>query len=743
MSPKRFLITICGRVQGVGFRPFIYRLALEHALVGTICNTSSGVEIDVQGFEQAINRFVAEIPLRKPEYACIETIDRAPLSVCQVDSFRIIESRAQADTSLALLPDTAMCEACYKELSDPDNRRYRYPFLHCISCGPRFSLFEAMPFDRKHTTMREFSMCQHCQKEYDDPDDRRFYSQTNCCPVCGPKLELFDAEGKGLEGGLEVAAQKLSEGHIVAVKNTGGYLLLVDATCEAAVEKLRKRKRRAAKPFALLMPSFESICEIAYVDEEEKKQLCSSAAPIVMVKKREQGSIADSVAAASPYWGVMLAHNALHYLLLEACDRPLVATSGNLSGGVLCIDEQEAFSSLSSIADFFLSHNRRIANRVDDSIVQVMNAQPVILRKARGYIPCAFSAEGRGFGAGAHMKNSFAFLHGAHLYMSQYIGDLDSAPVCDAYEKEVESWCHLLSTDIERVALDLHSEYYSSLYGQRRARQIERVQHHRAHVYAGALDNGLKAPFSALAWDGTGLGDDGTIWGAEGFVVDQTRAHRRASMFAFLLPGAEKAVREPRRSLLGMLYALYGKELSCPDNLFSSEEYRMLFQALEKKICTPVCSSMGRLFDGVSALLGLCSIADFEGHAPLLLEKHAYRAQGRLEPYQIPIVEEKGLFLLDWRPMINRIIEQKDSVCSCEIALAFHEALALSMVELARCLGEKHVLLTGGVMQNRLLVERALERLQAAGFVPYIHRQIPPNDGGIAVGQLMGSFRCV
>lgn len=757
-SPQRVLITIRGCVQGVGFRPFIYRLAHQHNLAGSISNTCTGVKIDVQGTKDAISKFQQDIVRQKPERAAIAEFVSRQTPPCDCTSFQITTSESDSDKTIALLPDTAMCMECLQELFDPKNRRYQYPFLHCISCGPRFSLFLRMPFDRGHTTMTEFCMCEDCKDEYANPENRRFYSQTNCCPKCGPELKLVDAKGneiRGEEKAFEIAAQYLQQGKIVAMKNTGGYLLLADAANEKAVQWLRLRKHRLSKPFALLMPCLAGVGTIAHLDNIEKNVLTSPAAPIVLLKKKAGNhNIAISVAHESPYYGVMLPHNALQYLLLRRFAKPLVATSGNISGKPLCITEQEAFEELSSIADVFLIHNRKIKQRLDDSIVHVIADHPVVMRKARGYIPFAISvpeslnAEKSEslFAAGSQMKNSFAFLKQNHIYMSQYIGDLDSVDNCRAYDREVNNWETLLGIQNVAGVGDKHPDYYSSVYLRKRNMSSESIQHHKAHVLAAALDNKLSPPFFSLAWDGTGWGDDVTIWGGEAFLTAEDGMNRIASLYPFLLPGGEKAIREPRRTMLGLFYALFGDEIPPSYNAwlhesFTKEELAILSVALKKKVNTPICSSMGRLFDAVSALLGLCIVSDFEGQAALLLETAAYQAATNGIGYAMPIIKEKDLFLLDWRPMIKQIFKDKiQGVLHADIAMRFHETLARGIVELAKIAGKETVLLTGGVMQNKLLVEKAVAHLKAAGFKPYMHRDIPPNDGGIAVGQLIGKL---
>jgi len=755
---KRIIITVQGSVQGVGFRPFVYRLAKRHNLVGHIKNTNTGVIIDIQGKVAVLEQFQKDLIETKPKRACISEINILEAVLHEEAQFKIEESESKDDTALALLPDTAMCSQCLQELFDPHSRRYRYPFLHCVTCGPRFSLFLRMPFDRSNTTMMDFAMCGQCLKEYQDSDDRRFYSQTNCCPACGPKLQLFDSKKTLLaddQHAIEALVECLKQGKIAAVKNTGGYQLVVDATNEQAVSRLRTLKQRAKKPFALLMPDLFFAKRISSIDELAEQVLTSMAAPIVLLKKK-QGSIelAPSVAPESPYYGIMLPHNAIQYLLLSVIRRPLVATSGNISERPLCICEEEAFSELSSVADVFLVHNRRIMHRLDDSIVHMMAQQPVIMRRARGYIPYAISipsqmnsSETTVLGAGSQFKNSFAFAKSNKIYVGQHIGSLDSIKACQAYDQEVESWKQLLNISSLNGACDKHPGYYTSHYLQKHRIHTHQVQHHAAHVWSGMLDNQLQPPFLSISWDGTGWGDDSTVWGGEAFIVSKRGISRCASLMPFRLPGSEKAIREPRRCALGVLFALFGETIphnyqSWLTDVFSEEELKILLSALTKGINAPLCSSMGRLFDAVSALLDCCTISYFEGHAALALEALAHKSANDPPRYSIPLLKEKDLWLFDWRSMLNKMFEDKlMGIATEDIALAFHRVLSEGIVKLAQREGLKNILLTGGVMQNKLLAENTIAYLREAGFNPFWHCNIPPNDGGLAVGQIMGSLK--
>lgn len=750
LQTKRFILTVFGSVQGVGFRPFVFRLANQHNLAGHIRNTTKGVEIDVQGDIQSLANFQQHLVSLKPERSCISELVVEEKNVREYSGFTIVESKSHQETSLALLPDSAMCSECLQELYDPNNRRYRYPFLHCMTCGPRFSLFTAMPFDRAHTTMCDFSMCTLCREEYNTPSNRRFYTQTNCCPECGPELRLTDRDQNVLacsEDAIMGAAEQIRQGKIVALKNTGGYLLIADAANDETVTRLRHLKRRPKKPFALMVPDLAFAKEVAFVNEAAEKILTSPAAPIVLLKKRGQTLIATSATFESPYFGIMLPHNPIHYLLLNELHKPLVATSGNISGNPLCITEEEAFLQLSGIAEYFLIHNRRITHRLDDSVVHIIHNQPMVMRRSRGYIPYAIDLripqKTCTLATGGHQKSSFAIAKDRRLYVSQHIGTLDSYDTCRSYDEEIKSWEALLHAAPARGICDIHPDYYTSRYLQSRNVARNFIQHHKAHVFSCMADNTLTAPLLGISWDGTGLGDDQTIWGAEAFTVTEHGIQHFASLLPFGLPGSEKAIREPRRAALGLLHELFGTTL--PDtyhtwtkSVFTKEELAIL----SKGVNTPLCSSMGRLFDAVSALLGCCLFSEFEGHAASLLEALAIQCKKQVSPYPISLDKRNDIWLLDWRDMIQQLFEDTMQKRALEeISLSFHLTLVEALVLLAKQSGLKMIVLTGGVMQNKLLAENAICELTKWGFSPFSHHNIPPNDAGLAVGQIWGAIQ--
>ena len=741
---KRRRYIISGRVQGVGFRPFVYRLAIEYHLVGTVCNVDRGVSIDAQGTIDQLDAFEKDVRQKKPARAEIIVIQVEEAPLTSMERFEITASKNSAEIELSLLPDTALCEECLQELCDPKNRRFRYPFLHCTHCGPRFSLIEKMPFDRANTTMVDFPMCPQCESEYSDPSNRRFHAQTNCCSVCGPHLTILDQNRRPIsQDAVSAASALLQEGKIIALKNTGGFLLLVDATNESAIERLRALKQRPSKPFAVLVQDLLHAKKLCHVDQPAVTWLTHSGAPIVLLAKKE--GLAPSVAKISPYYGLMLAHTPLQYLILQNVQRPLVATSGNLSNEPLCIDDESAWSALSCIADAFVTHNRRIAHRLDDSLMQIIHNAPVLLRRARGFIPTALeipesiASSKPIFGAGGHMKNTFAFSSGRYIYISQHLGDLESISSQSAYEQEVQSWQALLHVRPECGAGDLHPDYFTQKYLQQQSFAKRFVPHHRAHVYAALLEHRVSGPFFSIAWDGTGFGEDGAIWGAEAFVMQNNRLTRFASLDPFRLPGSKAAVKEPRRALLGLMYALTGASMA-PITAFSQEEFKILITALQRNVNAPLCSSMGRLFDGVSALLLNFQKSQYEGEAALALEALAMQETHAAPCYAFSLRQEKHL-IIEWKEVFRQMIEDRNKgVNLATIAHGFHRALADVILALAKRASCEKVLLTGGCMQNKMLSEMAIQQLKAAGFLPLWHREVPPNDGGLSAGQIVATL---
>jgi len=751
---ERRRITVQGTVQGVGFRPFVYRLAHELYLGGWVVNSSQGVTIEAEAPSNTLDTFIARLQNELPAHAHIHDLHWQTTTPVGEQKFEIHHSDCVGAKTAIILPDLATCPECLSEIFDSANRRYRYPFTNCTHCGPRFSIIQGLPYDRPNTTMRAFVMCDECRAEYENPLNRRFHAQPNACPKCGPQLAFWDRTGKTLDirhAALLAAAEALRQGQIVAIKGLGGFHLMVDARDREAVARLRARKHREEKPLAVMYPSLEKIERDCQVSPLEKNLLSASAAPIVLLRS-VGGAIAENIAPDNPYLGVMLPYTPLHHLLMHELGFPVVATSGNRSGEPICTDEHEALERLRTIADLFLIHNRPIARHVDDSIVRVAAGRELMLRRARGYAPLPVKLPENTptwIAAGAHLKNAAAVTAGVHAFISQHIGDMDTAQAYDAYQRVILDFQQLYDLKPSAVICDLHPDYRSTQYAEASGLPIIRVQHHYAHVLSCMAEHGLQAPVLGVSWDGTGYGSDGTIWGGEFLRVDDRKFDRVAHLGTFRLPGGEQAVKEPRRSALGLLYAVYGDDVPIdlpPIQSFTAAELKLLKTMLQKGINAPLTSSAGRLFDAVAALLGLCQYTTFEGQAAMALE---FAQDGLKTDKCYPFVITDNTTdsapserILDLEQLIGAMIHDlRAGVSIGDISAAFHNTLAEMIVAVAKTVGEKQVVLSGGCFQNKTLLERTIERLLGEGFQPYWHRTIPPNDGGIALGQVMAAFR--
>jgi hydrogenase maturation protein HypF len=705
---KRLRIEVRGAVQGVGFRPFVHRLAGELGLAGWVSNGGQGVSIELEG--QEVDVFIGRLQSELPPRASVQSLAISQLDPVGYRGFEIRESDGLSEKTAIITPDIATCADCLREMLDPRDRRFHYPFTSCTNCGPRYSILETLPYDRGNTSMRLFEMCCACRTEYDDPDDRRFHAQPNACPDCGPRLDRP----------IRDAADAIRRGAIVAVKGLGGFHLMVDARNNAAISRLRQRKGREEKPFALMFPSLEAVQDWCDVSQSESRLLMSPEAPIVLLRRRIE--VTPAIAPGNPYLGIMLPYTPLHYLLMKELGCPVVATSGNLSQEPICIDEHEATERLGSIADEFLMHNRPIVRPVDDSVVRIMLGRELILRRARGYAPLPFTFRRempRTLATGTHLKNAVAVSMGRQIFLGPHVGDLESSEGSDAFEKSVAALAALHETPMVRVSHDAHPDYRSTQYAQRLPLARVPVQHHFAHVLACMADNDLDGPVLGVAWDGAGLGTDGTIWGGEFLRVENGRFVRVAHFRTFRLPGGDRAAREPRRSALGILYEIFGDTL--PDE--------PLIRMLRRGVNSPRTSSTGRLFDAVASLIRIRDRCSFEGQAAMELE-FAAEAEPSDDTYPVELHGE----VLDWEPMIRMILNDPSNA-----AARFHNSLAAAIVSVARETGEECVVLSGGCFQNRCLTERTVKALGGAGFKPYWHQRIPPNDGGIAVGQIVAA----
>jgi len=756
---QRVRITIRGAVQGVGFRPFVYRLASEMSLKGWVSNSAGGVFIEAESEKPQLEEFVLRLAGEKPPRAVIQSLEFSYLDPAGFAAFEIRPSDPTGDRVALILPDIATCGDCLREIFDPRDRRYRYPFTNCTNCGPRYSIIESLPYDRDNTSMRLFRMCADCEREYEDPRDRRFHAQPNACPVCGPQVELWDCAGRKTAAGHDAiceAAQRILVGGIVAVKGLGGFHILADARSEEAVLQLRRRKRRGKKPFAVMYPSMDAVRHDCEVGRLEHRLLLSPESPIVLLRRATAttGLVSEEVAPGNPYLGVMLPYSPLHHLLMREIAFPVVATSGNLSEEPICTDEQEALHRLRDIADVFLIHNRPIVRHVDDSIARVLLARELVLRRARGYAPLPVAVREpvpNILAVGGHLKNTVALSVGRNIFISQHIGDLENDESLEAFHRVIKSLCRLYQSEPVQLASDLHPDYLSTRYACAQHHPVAAIQHHYAHVCACMAENEIEGRVLGVAWDGTGFGTDGTVWGGEFLLTDDTGYRRAASFRAFALPGGEQAVREPRRAALGVIHAMLGDDLFEGHDFpfmrsFKETELTVLRQMLRRRINSPMTTSAGRLFDAVAAITGLRQIVDFEGQAAMELEFAAADAVDDAYPLGLPAMDARdssnAMLIFDWGPAVSAVIQDlRDGLPEELISARFHNTLVEAIVEIAQRLGESRVVLTGGCFQNRYLTERAVRRLSETGFRPYWHQRVPPNDGGISLGQVIAAAR--
>jgi hydrogenase maturation protein HypF len=748
---ERLRLILRGAVQGIGFRPFVYRLARVLDLAGWVENSTEGVAIEVEGERARIAEFRWRLRAEGPPRTVIRGLEVAALPPVGDTCFEIRTSEVAGRRTAFIVSDAATCGACLGELVDPKDRRYRHAFANCTACGPRYSIILGLPYDRERTTMAAFTMCPGCRSEYEDPGNRRFHAEPNACPECGPHLELWKPDGTVLQtrdDALVAAAAAVRDGQIVAIKGIGGFQLIVDARSEEGVKRLRRRKHREAKPFAVMVRSLQEASAEAEVGALEAQVLASPEAPILLLSPR-RGRIAASVAPHSPTLGLMLPTTALHHLLLADLDFPIVATSGNVSDEPICTDEHEALARLGEIADLFLVHDRPIARPVDDSVARVVGGRLMLLRRARGYAPFPIGSHTdlpSILAVGGHLKNTVAVSVGRDVFLSPHVGDLDTTAAFDSFQETVSTLLSLHDIHPDTIACDGHPDYRSTQFAEGAGMRVVRVQHHYAHVLALMADQEIPPPVLGFAWDGSGYGFDGTVWGGESLLVNAQGFDRVARLRPFLLPGGDAAVRQPRRSALGLLHAILGT--SAWDHavwqrraFFSAGERRVLEGMLAGGINSPETSSVGRLFDGVAALVGLGGRCTFEGQAAMALEA-ALRGFFQDESYPFTLEPHEKTLELNWEPMVRGIVE--DVMRGEEpgrVSLRFHNTLAEMIVGVAEHFGEERIGLTGGCFQNRYLTERAVIRLRQAGFAPHWHERLPPGDGGIAVGQVLGAAR--
>lgn len=738
-SLARRRLEVTGAVQGVGFRPFAFRLAETLCLGGCVRNTRRGAVVEIEGSPRELDQFVHRLRAAPPPIR-VDTISQRAVDLKREFQFRIVPS-AVVGVTAPPPPDVAVCSDCRQELQNSSNRRLRYPFTACAVCGPRFSVVESVPYDRARTSMRHFPLCAACLQEYENPRDRRFHAQATCCPDCGPQVELWGPDGRMLarkDAAVRGAAQVVRDGKILAVKGLGGFHLMVDARREASVADLRRRKCREEKPFAVMVP-WEEEREISgvFVSREELRLLASPEGPLVLLRQRPGFLIAPNVAPGNPELGVFFPTTPLHVILLNDLGFPVVATSGNRTDEPICIDEHEAVKRLAGIADFFLVHDRPIVRPVEDSVARVIDGETVLLRRARGYAPAPLSISGRGptvLALGGYMKNAIALAQKESMVVGPHGGDLDTPTAVDAFFRAVEDIPRLSGARVEILAADCHPDYASTRFAQTRSEPVRYVQHHHAHFASCLAEHGLDGPALGIVWDGSGWGSDGTVWGGEFLLGGRAAVRRFAHFRTFPLPGGEAAVRDPRRCALGLLYELRGDSAFDDPSVkewYSEKERMVLARTLKQNVACVKTSSVGRLFDGASALLGVGLRSSFEGQAAMALE---FAAEDDTASYPFSI--EGNPLRVDWGPLMTALLaDGRNGISVGRRAGRFHNTLIEIMVALANRAGEKRVVLSGGCFQNRRLLTGAVRRLSKEGFEVLYHRHVPTNDGGLALGQ--------
>ncbi|NOY14194.1 MAG: carbamoyltransferase HypF [Deltaproteobacteria bacterium] len=741
-------IRIEGIVQGVGFRPFVYRLATERQLAGSVFNDSRGVLVDIEGPAAVIRSFLAALQTELPPLASISRLESETRPVVGTAGFAIVESRTGSSRVAQIAPDCHVCPDCLAELFDHQDRRYRYPFINCTNCGPRYSIVTGIPYDRPLTTMADFPMCEVCRSEYENPLSRRFHAQPNACAECGPQLSFADAQGQRLPVAdpLAEAIRRLQAGEIVAVKGLGGYHLVVDAANDTAVRRLRKRKLRDEKPFALMGPDVDQIRRLAHLCKAEEKLLTSVERPIVLLRRRAACCLSDVVAPNNKFLGFMLPYTPLHHLLLEEFTA-LVMTSGNQSDEPIAFENSDAQARLQGIADCYLQHNRRIHIRTDDSITRVLDGQPVLYRRSRGYVPRGVKLPAElpaVLAVGAELKNTICLTRDGHAYLSQHIGDLKNQQVVDSLQQTIAHLQKVFEIEPQLLAHDLHPDYLSTRVAEQLAGELPlvAVQHHHAHLASCLVDNGQPGPAIGVIFDGIGYGSDGHIWGGE-FLLGDLREFKRVGRLAYRpLPGGDAATREPWRMAVSYLYSAFGAELPELEFLrqLDGSALKLLLQMIEKRLNSPLTSSVGRLFDAVSALIGVRNRVSYEGQAALELEMLINQDGSEESAYSFALKRIDDLYHIDPNPMIRSLVTDLTAgVSLAQISARFHNGLAQTILDVCRSIAAEHgslpVALSGGVFQNRYLTERAAELLRGAGFKVLLHRQVPPNDGGLALGQ--------
>ncbi len=745
MCIKREKIVISGIVQGVGFRPTVYRLAKELSLSGFVSNNACGVHIEIEGENSQLEKFHNRLQSAPPPLSKIKNYAVDIIPIRKDSKFEIQLSKHNTPPTALISPDIATCDDCLREMFDPNDRRYLYPFINCTNCGPRFTILKSIPYDRALTSMSSFPLCPQCQSEYDNPTDRRFHAQPNACAVCGPQLSLHDGTTIiNSENMIADVIKYLQEGKIGAIKGIGGFHLAVDPSNIKATETLRVRKGRAEKPFALMAKDIQTIKKYCYLSEEEIELLTSYKRPIVLLKKKENCTLPENIAPHNQHLGLMLAYSPVHHLLLQSEFDCLVMTSANLSEEPIVIDNQEAIDRLTGIADFFLLHNREILKRCDDSIVRVLDNKTQIIRRSRGYVPLPNFINDKithsVLAVGGELKNSIALSRDDTVFLSQYIGDLDNPKAYDFFEETISHFSKILEIKPNYIAYDMHPEYLSTKWAKSQDLPSVAVQHHHAHMVSVMAENNYYDKAIGIILDGTGYGTDGTIWGGEVLVGDALSVERFSFLKQVRLPGGTAAIKEPWRMALAYLHATYRNDI--PNDLpfmrsLDKNKIDIVYQMIDKQINSPFTSSCGRLFDAVSALLNIRQTINYDAQAAIELE--AIATTGAV-PTITPITIN-GTFI-DTTELIRNIVNMiLDNKPTADIALYFHYQLAEYFIAAAISAKEKYALnrvaLSGGVYQNKIFYTQMLKRLQDENFSVLIHTELPTNDGGLALGQII------
>ena len=757
-------LEISGVVQGVGFRPFVFVLAREHGLCGEVSNTAGGVLIHVEGPARQIKAFCRDIRAKKPLLASVTGITASDAPFRGIPSFNIVKSGSSDSRTTLISPDVTVCGDCLKEMKDPLDRRYNYPFINCTNCGPRYTIIEDIPYDRPRTSMKEFRMCAACRAEYENPLDRRFHAQPNACPDCGPHVFLTDHQGvvceSASEPAIERAAQLLKQGKIIAVKGLGGFHLACDAANETAVQRLRQKKNRPHKPFALMAAATSALSDHVHIEDLERELMASYHRPIVLLRKKASGPtrnpVATQVAPLNNFLGAMLPYTPLHELLLEKGPEILVMTSGNRSGEPLSIDNQDALSAFSHIADFFLLHNRDIYFRADDSIARIQRSRPRFIRRSRGYAPQPVFYDKKllpVLAVGAGLKNTVCLTRDNYLFLSQHIGDLANVKIHEFFTQSITHLKRILDIDPVLVAHDLHPGLMSTQYALESTdiRGIETIgiQHHHAHAVACMAENGLDREAIAITLDGTGLGTDGTIWGGEILISTLSSFTRAAHLSPIGMPGGDAAVREPWRMTAALLYKTFGpgmRDLEIPYiRRTDSQKLDFILRMMEKGVNTPLTSSCGRVFDAVSSLLGVRDKISHEGQAAMELEAVADQDKA-WKGYAFDLIPgaEPDCFEISLIPCIRQIVSDTAAGEPVSVISArFHQTLADAFVSAAsrvsRTTGIRDVVLSGGVFNNDILFQNITAGLEQNSLTVYTHSKVPCGDGGISFGQAIAA----